>query len=235
MDHFKPAARSLPLRASEQIQERTKPLLRGWLHGAAAIAAIAITIGLLLQGSGDLARLVSLTIFGLSMIMLYMVSTVYHLGTWTRRQQALLRAFDHANIFVFIAGAYTPFCVIVLTGWLRVGMTILIWGLAALGVAFSVMSLRLPRWGTITLYIAMGWLSLILLPQIAQALSLTPVLLLLASGVLYTIGAVIYARRKPDLIPWLFGYHELFHLLVVCASALITATIWIWVVPFVQR
>jgi hemolysin III len=235
MEQFEPARRRSSPRKPGRIGEPPKPLLRGWLHGGGAIAAIATTIGLLIQPTVDLARFVALAIFGMSMIVLYVVSSLYHLGTWTERQHSFLRAFDHANIFVFIAGAYTPFCVIVLTGWLRVGMLVTIWALAVLGITFSLISPHLPRWLMIALYSAMGWLSLILLPHLVEAISLAPVLLLLAGGALYTIGAVIYALRWPNPIPWLFGHHELFHLLVVCATALITAALWIWVVPFVQR
>jgi hemolysin III len=209
-----------------------KPLLRGWLHGVATIGAMATTVVMLAQSGGDIRRTLSLAIFGVSMVMLFLGSAIYHLGSWSSRQDRLIRAFDHANIFVFIAGAYTPFCVIVLTGWGQIAMVGAIWGLAALGVVIAVSAPQLPRWWRIALYLGMGWLSLILLPHIAQAISLAPVLLLIASGALYTIGAVIYALRWPNPIPWLFGHHELFHLLVVCGVATTTVTIWVWVIPF---
>lgn len=211
-----------------------KPLLRGWLHGIAAIVAVATTALMLTHSGGDIRRTLSLAIFGVSMIMLFLGSAIYHLGTWSSRQDRLIRAFDHANIFVFIAGAYTPFCVIVLTGWGQIVMVGSIWGLAALGVVIAVTAPQLPRWWRITLYLCMGWLSLILLPQIAQAISLAPVLLLIASGAFYSAGAVIYALRWPNPIPWLFGHHELFHLLVTCGVAATTVTIWVWVIPFTR-
>jgi hemolysin III len=215
-------------------QARTKPLMRGWLHTAGAVGAVAATIGLVLQGAGDPARIAALVIFGLSMILLYVVSSLYHLGNWHGRREVLIRAFDHANIFVFIAGAYTPFCVLVLSGWMQIAATVAVWSLAALGVAFSLITLKLPRWSMIALYIGMGWLSLLLVPQIAAQLSWTPVFILLAGGIFYTVGALIYAARWPDPIPWLFGYHELFHLLVVAGTIATTATIWVWVVPFAR-
>jgi hemolysin III len=235
MKHFDMVARHVKPRMLEPVDLQPKPLLRGWLHGIAAVAAMITTIGFIFQAKGDIARGVSLAVFGLSMTVLFIVSTVYHLGNWNGRRETLIRAIDHANIFVFIAGAYTPICAIVLTGWVQAALLAIIWVLAALGVVFCFANLHLPRWSMITLYMGMGWLSIVLLPFLAQAISLTPVLWLLGSGVLFTIGALIYALHWPDLLPRLFGYHELFHLLVVCGIALTTATIWVWVVPFVPH
>ncbi len=209
-----------------------KPLLRGWLHAAGAVAALITTIVLLVETAGDHARFLSLLVFGLSMILLYVVSAVYHIGTWPERRRTILRTLDHANIFVFIAGAYTPICVILLSGASRITLLIVIWSLALVGVIASFFTLRLPRWGVILLYIGMGWIALFLLPQMQHAISLQPVLLLLTGGLLYTVGALIYAFRWPNPLPHIFGFHELFHLLVLAGTAAITVTIWVWVVPF---
>jgi hemolysin III len=209
-----------------------KPLLRGWLHAAGAVAALITTIVMLVETAGDRPRFLSLLVFGLSMILLYVVSAVYHIGTWPERWRTILRVFDHANIFVFIAGAYTPFCVILLSGAPRTALLVVIWSLALLGAVASFFTLYLPRWGLILLYIGMGWIALFLLPQIQQAISLQPVLLLIAGGLLYTVGALIYAFRWPNPLPRVFGFHELFHLLVIAGTAAITSTIWVWVVPF---
>jgi hemolysin III len=209
-----------------------KPLLRGWLHAAGAVAALITTIVMLVETAGDRSRFLSLLVFGLSMILLYVVSAVYHIGTWPERWRTILRVLDHANIFVFIAGAYTPICVILLSGAPRIALLIVIWSLALLGAVASFFTLYLPRWGLILLYIGMGWIALFLLPQIQQAISLQPVLLLIAGGLLYTVGALIYAFRWPNPLPRVFGFHELFHLLVIAGTAAITSTIWVWVVPF---
>jgi hemolysin III len=209
-----------------------KPLLRGWLHAAGAVAALITTIVMLVETAGDRSRFLSLLVFGLSMILLYVVSAVYHIGTWPERWRTILRVLDHANIFVFIAGAYTPICVILLSGAPRIALLVVIWSLALLGAVASFFTLYLPRWGLILLYIGMGWIALFLLPQIQQAISLQPVLLLIAGGLLYTVGALIYAFRWPNPLPRVFGFHELFHLLVIAGTAAITSTIWVWVVPF---
>jgi hemolysin III len=213
-------------------EHEEKPLLRGWSHAFASVAAVIVTIGLLAQTYHDAPRFMSLLIFGVSMIALYGVSSTYHLGNWRGRVFEVLTAIDHANIFVFIAGAYTPICVNLLSGQFRVGMLVTIWILAGLGVICSVFALRVPRWIMTSMYIGMGWISLILLPQVLNAVSLAPVLLLLTGGILYTLGAICYAIRRPNPLPRLFGFHEIFHLCVVAGTVAVTAVIWFWVVPF---
>jgi hemolysin III len=209
-----------------------KPLLRGWLHMAGAVAALLTTILLVGEAADDRPLFLALLVFGLSMILLYTVSAVYHIGRWSQRQHTLLRTLDHANIFVFIAGAYTPICVVLLDGAARTALLAVIWGLAVVGVVGSFFTLRLPRGALALLYIGMGWISLVLLPRMWQAISLQPVLLLITGGLLYTVGALIYAFRWPNPSPRFFGFHELFHLLVIGGTIAVTATIWVWVVPF---
>ncbi|PDW01332.1 PAQR family membrane homeostasis protein TrhA [Candidatus Chloroploca asiatica] len=218
--------------SSESLVSSPKPLLRGWSHAVGAVAALIATVILLIQTFGDYPRFFALLVFGLSMILLYAVSAIYHLGNWPERQRIFWRTFDHANIFVFIAGAYTPIAVILLDGTMRIALLVVIWSLALVGAAASFFTLRMPRWGLILLYIGMGWISLILLPQMVQAISFQPVLLLIAGGLMYTIGALIYAFRWPNPLPRIFGFHEIFHLLVIAGTVAIATTIWIWVVPF---
>ncbi|NJO81405.1 MAG: hemolysin III family protein [Blastochloris sp.] len=209
-----------------------KPLLRGWLHAVGAVAALCTTIILLVETAGDRNRFLSLLVFGFSMILLYVVSAVYHIGTWSERRRIILRTLDHANIFIFIAGAYTPICILLLTGSARSILLTVIWSLALAGAVASFFTLHLPRWVLILLYIGMGWIALFLLPQMQQAISIQPVLMLLGGGLLYTVGALIYALRWPNPLPHIFGFHELFHLLVIAGTVAITATIWVWIVPF---
>lgn len=227
-----PSARTLAAISCEEYVEEFKPLLRGWSHAVAAIGALVVTCALYLQTVHDLPRLVSHMIFGFSLIVLYVVSATYHIGRWQGRWESRLLAFDHANIFILIAGTYTPFCVNVLSGWLRPVMLTVVWGLAALGVACAVLTLRVPRWLLATMYIGMGWVALLAAPWIITALPLPALGLLLVGGLLYTIGAVIYMIGRPNLIPRLFGFHELFHLFVIGGSAATVIVIWYWVVPF---
>jgi hemolysin III len=174
-------------------------------------------------------------VYGLSMVELFAVSAIYHIGTWKPEARRKLRAMDHASIFVLIAGTYTPFCFNVLEGWLRVITLIAIWLLAASGVGLSAFTTRLPRWVGTCIYIVMGWASILALPSLLAALPTEAVMLLFLGGVAYTLGGIIYALKKPDPFPKVFGFHEIFHLLVILGAALHAAVIWIWVVPFPRR
>lgn len=202
--------------------------MRGWSHALAALASLVLTIALCWQSRADLPRQISLLIFGLSMLELYTFSALYHIGRWGARPSRVLRAIDHANIFVMIAGTYTPLCFNLLSGWLRVAILTVIWTLAVIGVGLAIFTLRLPRWVTAALYIGMGWVVVLALPAFLAAIPWYGVAILLLGGVLYTIGAVIYARKRPDPFPRVFGFHEVFHLFVIAGSASFASCIWIW-------
>ena len=208
------------------LEHNPKPLMRGWSHAGAAVAAVVLTIALLWQVAGDVPRMVSILIFGLSMTLLYVVSAVYHIGPWEGRKRTVLRSLDHANIYLLIAGTYTPICVIVLSGGLRAFVLALIWTLAIVGVGSAVLSLRLPRWVSTSLYLGMGWASLIVAPALVRSLPLSICLMLLGGGILYSLGAVIYALRWPNPLPRFFGFHEIFHLFVIAGSAAFAGAIW---------
>src|SRR5713226_3153038 len=209
-----------------------KPLLRGWFHAVAAACAVALTVVLCWLSWGDIPKLISMLIFGLSMIELYTISAIYHIGTWSEPRRRLLRAIDHANIFVLIAGTYTPLCFNILTGWVRVTILIVIWTLALVGIASSIFTLKLPRWTNAALYAGMGWVVILAIPAFLAVLPWIAVATLFLGGVLYTIGAVIYARKKPDPFPKVWGYHEVFHLFVILGSVAFATCVWIWALPF---
>lgn len=211
-----------------------KPLLRGWLHALVTVGAVAATIGMLIEASQHPRRLIALLIFGMSMIALYSVSALYHLGRWRGRRAIVLHALDRANIFLLIAGTYTPFCLIVLDGVLRGVMLALIWGLAAVGVGSAIFTIRLPRWASTLLYLGMGWLAVIPMPALIRALPIPALGLIAAGGILYSAGAVVYALRRPDPWPRIFGFHEIFHIFVVAGSVAFLIAIWGWVLPFAQ-
>jgi hemolysin III len=209
-----------------------KPLLRGWVHAAAAVASVAVTAALGWLSLLDPPRLITMLVFGLSMIELYTVSAVYHLGLWRERAWRVLRSIDHANIFVLIAGTYTPLCFNVLSGWLRVAILTAVWALAAVGVGLAVFVPHMPRWVGTIIYIAMGWVSVLALPALIAALPWPAIALLVLGGALNTAGAVIYARRRPDPWPSVFGFHEIFHLCVVAGGVAFATVIWVWVLPY---
>jgi len=209
-----------------------KPLMRGWSHAVAAVAAAITTIALVLL-SGDGARALSMLVFGLSMIVMYVVSAIYHIGRWRPEARRVLRALDHANIYLLIAGTFTPLCFNVLDGPLRTTMLIVIWSIAFAGIGLSAFfTEHLPRFVTAGLYIGMGWMGIVVVPAFAKLMPWPAVATLLLGGLLYTLGALVYALRRPDPYPQVFGFHEVFHLFVIGGSAAFTVTIWVWVLPF---
>ncbi len=212
-----------------------RPLLRGWFHAAAALGAVLVMLALCWQSRSDFSRLLSMAVYGLSMIELYTVSALYHLVTWSAARRKRLRALDHANIFVLIAGTYTPLCFNILSGGLRLAMLVEVWVLAISGVWLAVFRPQTPRAIATALYIGIGWIGVLALPAFLSLLPWMATALLVAGGLLYTVGGVIYARRWPNPFPRVFGYHEIFHLFVIAAGALFTLVIWVWALPFPRR
>lgn len=214
------------------VKSELKPLTRGWSHAVAAVAAVVLTVVLCWLSRADIPRLISLLIYGLSMVELYAVSAIYHIGTWSPPVRKRWRALDHANIFVLIAGTYTPLCFNILSGWLRITILIVIWVLAALGVGLATLTLRTPRWLTAMLYVVMGWVVVLAMPAFLSHLPWIAVGVLILGGVLYTIGAVIYALRWPDPFPRIWGFHEVFHLFVIAGGVAFAIAVCIWALPF---
>lgn len=212
-------------------QARVKPLLRGWSHAVAAVASLALTATFLARSWSDPPRLLSLLVFGLCMTELYTVSAVFHIGRWQPPRFRLLQAMDHASIFLAIAGTYTPFCFIVLDGWPRVALLALVWALAVLGISLKIGMSRMSRGLSTGLYVAMGWVAVLALPAFWAALPGAALALLALGGALYTTGAVVFGWRWPDPFPRYFGFHEVFHLLVIAGFAAITLALWGWVLP----
>lgn len=184
----------------------------------------------LLAGSSR-ARIAA-AVYALSLVSLFGVSAIYHRVNWASlRARLWMRRLDHSMIFMMIAGTYTPFALLVLHGTLALAILIVMWSLALAGTAFNMLWINVPKWLLTLLYLAIGWASVVALPQLARAIPAPALGLLLAGGALYTAGAVIYAIRRPDPAPTVFGYHEIFHALVVLAAALQYAVIAVWVLP----
>jgi hemolysin III len=212
-----------------------RPLLRGYLHALAAVAVIVGTAVMLALTAGDRLKQASLLLYGASSLVLFGMSALYHIGTWEPRQRALLRRLDHANIFLLIAGTYTPIAFNVLSGGWRVGILLAVWALALVGMIAVAPFLRLPRAVTVSLYIATGWVALAAIPPIVVRLGMAGLLLLVLGGLCYTAGALAYALKKPALWPRVFGYHEVFHLGTLAANATFFAFMLLYVVPAVRR
>jgi hemolysin III len=194
-----------------------RPLLRGYFHLAAAFgAAFGLVLIVLLADSPR--ALVGGLIFAVSLVLLYTTSATYHTIRWGRRMRAVLKRLDHSMIFVLIAGSYTPFCLPAASdAW---GFTVLaiVWSVAAVGVALKIAWPDAPRRLSVGLYMATGWVALVAASELADWFAVLPLVLMAAGGALYSAGGVIYALRRPNPFPRVFGYHEVFHLLVIAGS-----------------
>ena len=187
-----------------------KPRLRGWLHAGMAPLALAAGIVLICLASRP-AGVVGGSVFLAASVLLFGTSGVYHRGTWGARGNAVLRRMDHANIFVFIAATYTPLALILLDGASRVILLAVVWAAAVGGLFFRLFWLSAPRWLYTVLYVVMGWTALGWLEAFYHAAGPAVLILIMAGGICYTVGAVIYARRRPNPSPAWFGFHEIFH------------------------
>jgi hemolysin III len=196
-----------------------KPALRGWLHLGAAPLALAAAVVLICLSRGG-AEVASSSIYAASAVLLFTVSAVYHRGRWSPKVLGALKRFDHANIFLIIAGTYTPFAVLLLEGGTRAALLSIVWTGAALGVGFRVCWIGAPRWLYVPAYLALGWVAVMYLPQFTTAGGITVLVLLAAGGLLYTAGGVVYGTKRPNPSPRWFGFHEVFHSLTVVAFVL---------------
>jgi hemolysin III len=212
-----------------QLQEAVKPLLRGYSHAVTAPLALAATVVLAVMAAGDTGRQVTVVIYGASMVLLFGGSALYHVGNWSQRTRELLRRMDHSNIFLLIAGTYTPIGFVLLDGLERIAVLGAVWGLSLVGVGIAISGINVPRALLTGLYLLVGWVALLAVPAILAKVGLAGGLLLVAGGVLYTLGAVCYALKWPKLWQRVFSYHEVFHLLVIAASATFMAFIIVYV------
>ena len=206
-----------------------KPRLRGVLHQWACAGAVPLGLMLVLVAGTARAR-VALSVYAVSLVALFGVSALYHRINWRSvTGRDWMRRLDHSMIFVLIAGSYTPFAVLVLHGSLGVTILVAAWAGALLGVAFNLVWRNAPTWLRAALYVGLGWIAVAAAPQLGAGIGLVGVTLVALGGVLYTIGAVVYASKRPDPAPTVFGYHEVFHLLVIAAAAVQYAVIAFWI------
>lgn len=209
-----------------------KPLLRGWSHAVAAVIAVAGLVALVVVTRNDPAKLVSMVIYGVGLVLLFGVSATYHIFNGAPRVKEWLRRIDHATIFVFIAATYTPLVFNVMEGWWRISVLVTIWVCAAAGVAGAAPFLRIPRRLLASLYLAMGWVAVVALIPLYAALGWVAALLMALGGIQYSLGAAAYAFKRPRLWPRVFGYHEVFHLAVISASVTFYVIVVHYAVPF---
>lgn len=215
---------------TERPTRAARPLLRGWLHLAALPPAILGGV-LLISRVPEGPRELSVLAFAVGLVGLYTTSALYHVPTWSQRARRILARVDVAMIQLAIVATFTPIAYHALSGPLRTWSLTLAWTIGLIGAAVAASPLQAPRWVGATSYTAFAWL---LVVPLVRALSVLPTMgvgLLVLGGLLYTVGAIVYTRRRPDPYPRWFGYHELFHLLVIAASVAHYLAIWRYVLP----
>ncbi len=194
-----------------------KPKLRGWFH--LVNTPISLIGGLILLIAAQTVSLrIACAIWTLTAVTLFGNSAAYHRGRWSEKVSSVLRRIDHSNIAIFIAGTYTPLAVALLSGGSRLALLSLIWAVAAIDVLFRVLWIGAPRWLYVGLYLVMGWCAVFWIPQMLASGGVAVIVLLIAGGLCYSAGAVVYALKRPNPSPYWFGFHEIFHAATVLGA-----------------
>jgi len=200
----------------ELLENRPKPRLRGVLHQAAF--SVALVIGTLLVVSADGTRAsVAASVFAGSVAAMLGMSALYHRITWSPRVRPWMRRLDHAGIYLLIAGSYTPVGLLTLSGRMRVVVLAVVWSGALLAIGLKFAWVTAPKWVSVVIAIALGWVGVVAMPDVWRHAGPAAAALLAGGGLAYTAGAIVYARKRPDPVPLVFGYHELFHALTLVA------------------
>ncbi len=200
-------------------------------HQWACLVSIGLGIALVISAPPGRATFAAL-VYALSVVTLFATSATYHRVNWRRpNARRWMRRLDHSAIFLLIAGSYTPFALLALDGTLADVILVIVWSGALGGILLKILWIDAPNWVVALIYVGLGWVAVAAAPGMVSAIGITASSMVGVGGVLYTIGAVVYARRRPDPVPTVFGYHEVFHVLVIVAAALQYAVIAFWVLP----
>ncbi len=206
---------NIPLLEDAHDHQEAKPTWRGWIHAGTFPVAIALGIVLIVLADGVAAK-VSSAVFMLSSLLLFGVSALYHRLNWSEHARRVLKRLDHANIFLLIAGSYTPITVLALPQDKAILLLSLVWGGALVGIGFRVFWISAPRWLYVPLYVLLGWAAVMFIVDFFTA-NAVMMILIIVGGLLYTVGAVIYGLKRPNPFPGKFGFHEIFHTLTLFA------------------
>jgi len=207
-----------------------KPRMRGWIHLWSAVVsgvacAVLVSVGAALRGGAAAA---ATAVYTATVIGLFVVSATYHRRTWrSPRSERVIRRADHSMIYLFIAGTYTPVAVFALPGGAARGLLLVVWIAALVGVGLQLLGPRAPAWLGVPIYVALGWVAVFVLPDLLATGGVAALVLLLVGGGLYTLGAVVYAVRRPDPWPSTFGFHEIFHAATALAAICHHVAIWL--------
>lgn len=207
-----------------------RPRLRGWIHATAAPVAAVVAVLLWRSAAPGIPR-ISVAVFGVFLVGLYATSGLYHLPLWSGRVKWLLSRVDVAMIQLFIAASFTPIAVHTLSGAWRIWSLVIAWTIAIIGAVVAASPLTGPRWLSVSAYVGFGSLAIVPLGRMVRTLPPGGVALIVASGAIYILGAVVYARRRPDPWPRWFGFHEVFHTLVLVGGAVHIAAVWEYALP----
>lgn len=223
-----PSSPDIPVAITEPVTE-VKPTWRGWIHAGTLPAAIVLGIVVVALADGVLAKLMS-AVFFLTTVLLFGGSALYHVPNWSPATKAVLRRIDHANIFLLIAGTYTPIATLGLPVPQSVILISIVWGVALMGIAFRVFWLAAPRWLYVVLYLALGWAALMYVVDFFRWIPVS-MILVFTGGLFYTIGALVYALKRPNPSPAHFGFHEIFHACTLLAflchwTAVLLVAVW---------
>lgn len=206
--------------------------VNGLTHLFAAIVALIGLVILIVLGWGEPGRVLSLVIYGVSLVLLFSASASYHLIKASPQATQRLRKFDHSAIYLLIAGTYTPICFIMFDGFWKWGLLGIVWGLAIAGIGVKIFFIKAPRWLTAGVYVLMGWLGIFAIQEMLASLPVGALVWLLAGGVVFTLGAVVYVTKFLDFIPGKFGFHEVWHIFVILGALAHFVMIAIYVAPF---
>jgi hemolysin III len=209
---------------------RPRPRLRGVFHAYAFVLSLVGGALLLLEAHGPRARLAA-AIFAASVTAMFGMSALYHRVTWRPAPRRWMARLDHATVYLLVAGTYTPYGLLVLDGAWRIAVLSVVWGGAVAAIALKFAWCDAPKWLAAAVGLLLGWSGVVSLPHLVARVGVAGTLVALAGGLLYTIGAVVYALRRPDPVPAVFGYHEVFHALVVAGAACFYFSIGLFVVP----
>jgi hemolysin III len=209
---------------------RNRPQLRGVSHQWAFFIFVLLGVVLVIQAPPGRATLAAV-VYAACVALLFGISALYHRVTWQADARRWMRRLDHSAIFLMIAGTYTPFALLVLDGTLANVVLAVVWAGALGGIVLKLLWIDAPKWLAALIYVLLGWVAIAVTPDLFGELGIAAGLMVALGGLFYTVGAVVYALRRPDPVPTVFGYHEVFHALVIAAAALQYAVIAFWVIP----
>ncbi len=210
---------------------KMKEPVNTWTHFIAFVASIVGLVFLIIICKNNLSKLITMSIYGVSMILLYGASSLYHWVQTTPQKELILKKIDHIAIYFLIAGSYTPVFYYGLEGAWRWAMLISVWSLAVIGMTLKIWFIHAPRYVSAAFYVSLGWIALIPFLQLIKNLPLGAIILMGVGGVIYTMGAVVYATKIFDFFPKRFGFHEIFHLFIAAGSIVHFIMVLIYIVP----